>query len=131
MSRAGEAGDRGAVRAMPARSDAETHAGPWPLPPRAARTFYNVADAWLPDRTAERDVVAALACGGLEPAACARLTRDLCWLEWSPRLLLHSTRSLSWLPRDARRAWLDRVARRGPFRRAAVRVHRAILKAGG
>lgn len=101
-------------------------AGSWPLPPRAARVFYNAADAWLPPRAAGVDLVAALA--PLVPAAAerARLARALAWLEWSPRLLLHSRRGLSWLPRDARRAWLARLERRGPFRAAAARVHAAV-----
>jgi hypothetical protein len=103
----------------------------WPLPPRAARTFYNVADAWLPPEPAARDLVAALAPHVREAAECARLVRALRWLEWSPRVLLHSARGLSWLPRDARRAWLDRLERRGPFRRVAIRAHRAVDRANG
>jgi hypothetical protein len=102
-----------------------------PLPPHAARTFYNVADAWLPPDANARDLVAALAPQLAGPADRARLARALAWLEWSPRLLLYSASGLSWLPRDARRAWLDRLERRGPFRRAAARAHRAVRAAAG
>jgi hypothetical protein len=100
--------------------------GDWPLPPRAARVFYNAADAWGPPDAAGADPVAALAALLRDPAERARLARALAWLEWSPRLLLHSARGLSWLPRDERRAWLDRLERGGPFRAAARRVHAAV-----
>jgi hypothetical protein len=101
-------------------------AGDWPLPPRAARVLYNAADAWLPPEAAGADAVAALAPRLRDPAERARLGRALLWLEWSPRLLLRSRRGLSWLPRAERRAWLDRLERRGPFRAAAARVHAAV-----
>ena len=101
-----------------------------PLPPRAARTFYNVADAWLAPDAGERDLVAALGSSLPDATERARLARDLTWLEWSPRLLLHSARGLSWLPRAERRAWLDRLERRGPFRAAARRVQRAVERVG-
>ena len=100
-----------------------------PLPPRAARTFYNVADAWLAPDAGERDLVAALASSLPDETERARLVRALAWLEWSPRLLLHSTSGLSWLPRENRRRWLDRLERSGPFRRAAARAHRAVRQA--
>ncbi len=111
--------------------DAEGTSGRWPLPPRPARIFYNVADAWLPPEAGARDLVAALAPHLSEPADRVRLARTLAWLEWSPRLLLHSARGLSWLPRAERRAWLDRLERRGPFRPAALRAHRAVEWASG
>jgi len=102
----------------------------WPLAPRAARTFYNAADAWLgPRAVAASDLVAQL--GPLPAAARARLERALLWLEWSPRLLLHARRGLSWLPRAERRAWLERLERGGPLRRAARAVHAAVEDAAG
>lgn len=98
--------------------------GGWPLSPRAARVFYNAADAWLPDAPADFDAVAQLA-AALPPAGRRRLERQLRLLEWSPRLALRSPRGLSWLARAERRAWLDRLERGGvgPARRAAARVH--------
>jgi hypothetical protein len=99
----------------------------WPLAPRAARVLYNVADAWLGPEAAACDRVAALA--PLAPAARRRLERALFWLEWSPRLLLRSRRGLSWLPRAERRAWLERLERGGPFRRAVAIARGAV--AGG
>ena len=130
MSRADGLRDRGVAGLATANAGADARDEPWPLPPRAARTFYNVADAWLPPEAGECDLVAALAPHLPEAAARSRLARALAWLEWSPRLLLHSTRGLSWLPRDERRAWLDRLERRGPFRRATARVHDAVRQVG-
>ena len=96
----------------------------WPLSPRAARVFYNAADAWV-DRCEELDAVAALAPQLAAPREGRRLERALWLLEWSPRLGLRSARGLSWLPREERRAWLDRLEQSGlwPTRRAAARVH--------
>jgi hypothetical protein len=103
-------------------------AGAWPLSPRAARVFYNVADAWSPPEAGvdAGDAVAALA--SLDARGHVELERALRWLEWSPRLLLRSRRGLSWMERDARRAWLDHLERRGlpPLRRAATRAHAAV-----
>jgi hypothetical protein len=101
--------------------------GEWPLTPRAARVFYNAADAWLGPEPAAVDRVAAL--GPLPAAGRQRLERALFWLEWSPRLLLRSRRGLSWLPRGERRAWLDRLAQGGPFRRAVAIVRTAVDEA--
>jgi hypothetical protein len=102
----------------------------WPLSPRAARVFYNAFDAWRPpeDGFVAADPVEALAPELGDPRERVRLERALLWLEWSPRLLLHSRRGLSWMERGARRAWLDRLERRGPppLRRAAARVHAAV-----
>lgn len=123
-------GASGAVRHVARSRDSGATDELWPLPPRAARTFYNVADAWLPGEADVRDFVAALAPHVHERADRARLARALAWLEWSPRLLLHSARGLSWLPRAERRAWLDRLERRGPFRAVALRAHRAVERAG-
>jgi len=95
----------------------------WPLPPRAARVFYGAVDAWGRIEADAPDPVAALP---RDPRERARLARALAWLEWSPRLLLRSRRGLSWLPRAERRAWLDALERRGPFRAAARRVHAAV-----
>ncbi len=126
MSRSADGARAAAARLSTAKPNADANDASWPLPPRAARTFYNVADAWLPTDAGERDLVAALAPQLPEAAERARFARALAWLEWSPRLLLHSTRGLSWLPRAERRTWLDRLERRGPFRRAAARAHRAV-----
>jgi hypothetical protein len=95
----------------------------WPLRPRAARVFYNVADAWHPDEGAH-DAVAALAACGLGDRERRRLERMFWWIEWSPRVALHSRRGFSWLPREARRAWLERLAARGPGRRAIAELRR-------
>jgi len=96
----------------------------WPLSPAAARVFYNAADAWV-ERSGEIDAVAELAPRLAARRDRRRLARALWLLEWSPRLGLRSARGLSWLPREERRAWLDRLERGGigPARRAASRVH--------
>jgi len=86
------------------------------LGPRAARVFYNVADAWRDESDAGRDAVAELTALGLGDLEVRRLARLLWWIEWSPRLALRSRSGFSWLPRAARRAWLDRIAARGPRR---------------
>jgi hypothetical protein len=86
------------------------------LGPRAARVFYNVADAWRDDADAGRDAVAELAAIGLGDRELHRIARMLWWIEWSPRLALRSRSGFSWLPRAARRAWLDRLGARGPRR---------------
>jgi hypothetical protein len=101
-----------------------TETADWPLSPGAARTFYNAADAWLGAEAAAFDPVAEL--GPLPGAARLRLERALLWLEWSPRLLLRSRSGLSWLPRAERRAWLDRLERSGPFRRAVAIVRTTV-----
>lgn len=98
--------------------------GEWPLSPRAARVFYNAADAWLGPDVAAVDRVAAL--GPLPAAGRRRLERALRWLEWSPRLLLHSRCGLSWLPRAERRAWLDRLGQGRLFRRPVAIVRRHV-----
>lgn len=98
--------------------------GAGPLSPRAARVFYNAADAWLGAEAADRDLVAEL--GPLPEPTRRRLERALLWLEWSPRLALRSRSGLSWLPRAERRAWLDRLARGGPLRRAAALVRATV-----
>ena len=87
----------------------------WPLSARAARVFYGVADAWIPPRDGapgggDLDVVAALAPQLRTPRERRALERTLWLLEWSPRDLLRSRRGLAWMERDARRAWLDRLA---------------------
>lgn len=86
----------------------------WPLGPRAARVFYNVADAWLAEAADGIDAVAALAPKLRGARARRRLERRLLLLEWSPRLLLHSRRGFSWLSRSERQEWLARLAARGP-----------------
>lgn len=103
----------------------------WALPPRAARVYYNAADAWLGDAAFERDPVAALVARLSTDRERRRLARRLRLLEWSPRLLLHARSGFSWLPRDTRRAWLDRLAARGPRAcRAAVADLERLVRAG-
>jgi len=98
--------------------------GSWPLSPRAARVFYNAADAWLPESELGGDPVSRIG-PLLQAGEARRLERQLRLLEWSPRLALRSRRGLSWLGRAERRAWLERLEERGvgPLRRAAARVH--------
>lgn len=99
----------------------------WPLRPRAARVFYNVADAWRPDAAAY-DAVAELHTALAAPSLRRKTERDLLLLEWSPRLLLASTRGFSWLPRQQRRAWLERLAKsRFGWVRARVAQLRALV----
>jgi hypothetical protein len=95
----------------------------WPLRPRAARVFYNLADAWDPD-AAGRDAVAELRPVLPEASQRRRAERDLLLLEWSPRLLLASRCGFSWMPRQQRRLWLGRVAksRLGWIRRRVDRL---------
>jgi hypothetical protein len=103
---------------------------PRPLRPRAARVLYNAADAWAPADPADcaPDVAAALAALLADPRARRRVERLLLWLEQSPRLALHARSGFSWLPRDARRAWLERLERRGPRRvRAALNELRGLV----
>jgi hypothetical protein len=97
----------------------------WPLRPRAARVFYNVADAWR-EADGDRDAVAELAALGLGERDRRRLERVLWWIEWSPRLALRSRSGFSWLSRDERRAWLEQLAARGPrpSRRAIAELRR-------
>ena len=84
---------------------------PWPLTPRAARVYYNVADAWLPEEAGTGiDAVAALAPRLAGARARSRLARRLWLLEWSPRIALRSRSGFSWLSRAERRAWLARLA---------------------
>ena len=102
-----------------------------PLSPRAARVFYGVADAWIPPRDGapgggDLDVVAALAAQLRTPRERRSLERTLWLLEWSPRFLLRSLRGFAWMERDARRAWLDRLA---ASRVEAVRLALASLRA--
>jgi hypothetical protein len=107
---------------------ADAHAS-WPLSPRAARVFYNVADAWLDCERVPASVDWVAALGPLAPPERARLERALVWLERSPWLALQARHGLSWMPRDARRAWLDRLARRGPLRSSARLVHDTLARA--
>ncbi|MCX5739524.1 MAG: amidohydrolase, partial [Proteobacteria bacterium] len=57
------------------------------------------------------DVVAVLGPQLENAGERRRLERSLWLLEWSPRLLLHSRRGLSWMEQRARRAWLARLER--------------------
>jgi hypothetical protein len=99
------------------------------LGPRAARVFYNVADAWRDAADADRDAVAELAALRLGDRDVRRLARVLWCIEWSPRLALRSRSGFSWLPRAERRAWLDLLGARGPRRwRDAVRELRELVR---
>jgi len=97
----------------------------WPLRPRAARVFYNLADACAP-QAGERDAVAELGDALASPGAHRAVERDLLFLEWSPRLFFASTRGFSWLSRAERRAWIERLAR---SHIAWVRTRMAALRA--
>jgi hypothetical protein len=101
----------------------------WVLSPRAARVFYNAADAWIPPAAdapggGALDLVARLA-PHLRAGERRRLERQLRLLEWSPWLALRARSGLCWLAREERRAWLERLEHGGigPVRRAAARVH--------
>jgi hypothetical protein len=97
----------------------------WPLRPHAARVLYNLADVLAPE-PGERDAVADLAAALASPRARRAIERDLLLLEWSPRLLFAGVTGFSWLPREQRRAWLERLER---SRLAWVRAHFACLRA--
>jgi hypothetical protein len=82
-----------------------------PLPPRAARTFYNVVDALLPPGP-EGDVDLAPAAAEILAArgraASRRAVRILRAIEWQPRLTLRGRRGFSWLSREERQRLLER-----------------------
>lgn len=87
-----------------------TAQGAGPLAPRRARTFYAVADAL---GAGERDLAPDLA-RWLEaaPAREARgLLRFLALLEQLPRATRAGRHGFAWLSRDARRRWIDALAR--------------------
>ena len=91
--------------------------------PSAARVFYNVVDAWIPE-AADRDLVPALE-ARLSPRELAALERELLWLEWEPRLRGWSWRGFAWMPRARRRALLERSLLRRRVRRLLARVEEA------
>ncbi len=98
-----------------------------PLSRRSARTLYNVADAWFPEeRGSALDVAPGverrIRWAGVGAARSTWLL--LRALEWRPVVTLREPRGFSWLPRDERRALLDRWAagRLGPRRRALSRL---------
>ncbi|MCU0668200.1 MAG: hypothetical protein MUF70_02470 [Myxococcota bacterium] len=97
----------------------------WPLRPRAARVFYNLADACA-EQAGERDAVADLGEALASPRARRAVECDLLLLEWSPRLFFAGMRGFSWLSRAERRAWIERLAR---SRIAWVRARVAALRA--
>jgi hypothetical protein len=102
----------------------------WPLSPRAARVYYNAADAWLGDAAADEDRVALLGGALADARERRRLARRLRLLEWAPRLLLRSRRGFSWLSRAERRVWLDRLAQtRAHVVRAAVAEIEQLVRA--
>jgi hypothetical protein len=99
---------------------------------RAARTFYNVADALAPE-AGDVDLVPELErrlrFGGA--AAARRLWLLLALLEWQPLVTLRARRGFSWLPRAARREVLDGWARsRLPARRRARRWLDELVREG-
>ncbi|MDJ0867850.1 MAG: hypothetical protein QNK03_17225 [Myxococcota bacterium] len=100
-----------------------------PLPPRAARVFYNVADAWLPPGPGaapgggDVDLLPYLPRHLHAPDEARRIAADLLWIEWLPRLLLRSQHGFSWLPRPRRAAWL-RWLESSRWRTVRVRTHR-------
>ena len=87
------------------------------LSPRLARTFYNLADALFPPQDGEPgagdlDLVPELArwLAAVAPSRRARVRRGLRLLEWAPCLALR-TGGFSWLSREERRGWLERLER--------------------
>jgi len=85
------------------------------LPPRLARTFYNLTDALFPPEDGEpgagdADLVPELArwLAAGPGARRVRVRRGLLLLEWAPLLALRG-RGFSWLPRSERRRWLERL----------------------
>ncbi|RIK94753.1 MAG: hypothetical protein DCC71_23195, partial [Proteobacteria bacterium] len=77
------------------------------------------------------DVVALLPPRLRAGRARRRLVRALWLVEWSPRLALRSRRGFSWLPRDERRAWLERLeAGRSRRLRGVLRELRGYLTPG-
>lgn len=123
---------------MSRRALRSSDAGRMRLAPRAARTLYNLADAWLPPGAAGEpgggDVDLAPAAEALlareRRGAARRLLAALAWLEWEPRVLLRGRRGFSWLSREARRRQLE-AWERSVFlpRREAARRLRAWVEA--
>ncbi len=103
------------------------------LPPRAWRTLYNVADAL--DPAAEGEVAVDLAphvCATLSDARDVRaLRRVLACLDLEARARYAPLRGSSWLPREQRRALLERWER-SPLacrRRAFARLRELLRSA--
>jgi hypothetical protein len=102
------------------------------LSPRAARTFYNVADALVPPGprgepgAGDLDLVPALErrLRGEGVGAVRRLWLLLAVLEAQPRATPRGRRGFSWLPREERRRLLDawRGSRIPARRRALARL---------
>ena len=99
------------------------------LSPRAARTFYNAADALVPpgprgepgagDLDLVPELERRLGCAGV--SAVRRLWLLLAILEAQPLVTLRARRGFSWLPRAQRRRILDAWRRsRIPARRRAA-----------
>jgi hypothetical protein len=104
-------------------------AAPHLLSPRAARIFYNVADALVPPGpggepgAGDLDLVPELErrLRGEGVGAVRRLWLLLAILEAQPRATLRARRGFSWLPRAERRRILDAWRRsRIPARRRAL-----------
>jgi hypothetical protein len=105
-----------------------SEARPRLLSPRAARTFYNAADALVPPSPGEPgagdlDLVPELErrLRGEGVGAVRRLWSLLATLEWQPVATLSARRGFSTLPRERRRAILEGWRRsRIPARRRAL-----------
>jgi len=100
-----------------------------PLSPARYRTFYNLADAWLPPGTRGCDLAPALDARlrAWSPLRRRGLAAGLALLEWQPRL--RGRRSFSWLPREERVRCLGgwERSRMAPRRQAAARL-RALVE---
>jgi hypothetical protein len=111
--------------------------GPRLLSPRAARTFYNAADALVPpgpggepgagDLDLVPELERRLRFEGV--GAVRRLWLLLAILEAQPLATLRARRGFSWLPREERRRILDAWRRsRIPARRRAVEWLAALVE---
>lgn len=97
------------------------------LPPAAARTFYNVADALLPPGPGrpgggDLDLLRVIEQNEALRAEAdwRRVRRTLRWIEWGPLWSLRSGRGFSWLCREQRRALLGRWSEGRPEGRRRV-----------
>ena len=123
----------GVPGAPPAGLAGDRPGSPARLPPAAARTLYNAADALRPPGVDARgggdvDLAPAVARALVGPRERRALVRALAALERAPRLRLESLSGYSWLPRERRREILEAWARSAlPWRRwRAARIARAV-----
>ena len=113
-------------------SPPELSTPPTPLPPKLARTLYNIADAWGVDapgpvRRLGPDVERALLARGVGAARTAWLA--LRWIELRPALSWPPGRSFSRRSRSDRQAWLTRIES-APGGRAVAWIRDLVADAG-